>query len=225
MSRCGDFVAATALVLSLQERGAGGTRSRRCCTVVEIGSGLNSRFERLDNGQVRWVDLDLPDAMALRRRFFTDTDRRRMLAGSVLDEDWVAAVRASPGPYFFVAEAILIYLPEPEVRQALGIIARNFPGAELALDTSGSWIIANQHRHDSLSKVEAKMVWACDDPRQLERWGLGLWLRESRDLSQPQPELRRRMPLSLQVMLPAVKVLKRKGFARYRVNRYEVAPR
>lgn len=30
-------------------------------TVVDIGTGLNSRFERVDNGQVHWIDLDLPD--------------------------------------------------------------------------------------------------------------------------------------------------------------------
>jgi O-methyltransferase involved in polyketide biosynthesis len=194
-------------------------------TVVEIGAGLNTRFERLDNGQLRWIDLDLPDSMALRRRFFTETDRRAMLVGSVLDEDWVAAVKASPGPYFFVAEAVLLYLPEPQVRRALEIIAGNFPGARLVLDTTGSWIIANQHRHDSLKKVDAKMVWACDDPRELERWGLGLRTLESRDLGQLPPALRRRLPRRLRLALPAFRVLARKRFAFYKVNLYEVGLR
>jgi hypothetical protein len=58
-------------------------------TVVEIGTGLNTRFERVDNGQVHWIDLDLPDTIELRGKFFTDTDRRRMVAGSVLDEQWL----------------------------------------------------------------------------------------------------------------------------------------
>jgi O-methyltransferase involved in polyketide biosynthesis len=39
-------------------------------TVVEIGAGLNTRFERLDNGTVHWFDLDLPDTVELRRKFF-----------------------------------------------------------------------------------------------------------------------------------------------------------
>jgi O-methyltransferase involved in polyketide biosynthesis len=29
--------------------------------VVHIGCGLDTRFERLDNGRVEWFDLDLPD--------------------------------------------------------------------------------------------------------------------------------------------------------------------
>src|SRR5580704_1037709 len=81
-------------------------------TVVEIGTGLNTRFERVDNGQVHWFDLDLPDTIDLRRAFFADTGRRRMVAASVLDEDWLPVVAQSRGPYFFVAEGVLVYLPE-----------------------------------------------------------------------------------------------------------------
>ncbi len=33
-------------------------------TVVELGTGLNTRFERVDNGTVHWIDLDLPPAFA-----------------------------------------------------------------------------------------------------------------------------------------------------------------
>ena len=62
-------------------------------TVVELGTGLNTRFERVDNGQVHWFDLDLPDTIELRRNFFADTGRRRMVAASVLDEDWLPSRR------------------------------------------------------------------------------------------------------------------------------------
>ena len=42
-------------------------------TVIELGTGLNTRFERVDNGQVHWFDLDLPDTIELRGNFFADT--------------------------------------------------------------------------------------------------------------------------------------------------------
>ncbi|MFB7299234.1 class I SAM-dependent methyltransferase [Streptomyces rubiginosohelvolus] len=38
-------------------------------TVIEIGTGLNTRFERSDNARARWLDLDLPDCITMRRRF------------------------------------------------------------------------------------------------------------------------------------------------------------
>ncbi|MEM9504654.1 MAG: class I SAM-dependent methyltransferase, partial [Cyanobacteria bacterium P01_E01_bin.43] len=79
-------------------------------TVVEIGCGLNTRFERLDNGQARWFDLDLPDSLALRRQFFQDEPRRTMLEASVLDTDWMEPVAATGGPWCFISEAVIIYL-------------------------------------------------------------------------------------------------------------------
>jgi O-methyltransferase involved in polyketide biosynthesis len=66
-------------------------------TVVELGTGLNTRFERVGTDQAHWIDLDLPDTIELRRRFFADSDRRRMLAASVLDQDWLPAVQEARG--------------------------------------------------------------------------------------------------------------------------------
>lgn len=44
--------------------------------VVHIGCGLDSRFERVDNGKVEWYDLDLPDVIELRRKFIGDEGER-----------------------------------------------------------------------------------------------------------------------------------------------------
>ncbi|MDB5101470.1 MAG: tcmP, partial [Cyanobacteria bacterium RYN_339] len=35
--------------------------------IINIAAGLDTRFYRLDNGQLHWVDVDLPNSMALRR--------------------------------------------------------------------------------------------------------------------------------------------------------------
>ena len=47
--------------------------------VVNIGCGLDSRFSRIDNGRVRFYDLDLPDVIGIKRRFFEGTDRHRFI--------------------------------------------------------------------------------------------------------------------------------------------------
>src|SRR5690349_17507613 len=45
--------------------------------VVALGEGLETQFSRVDNGQVKWLSVDLPEVVALRTRFMPDTDRRR----------------------------------------------------------------------------------------------------------------------------------------------------
>jgi O-methyltransferase involved in polyketide biosynthesis len=149
-------------------------------TVVEIGCGLNTRFERLDNGRLHWFDLDLPEVVELRRKFFTDTERRTTLAGSVLDPGWIATVRQSPGPYFFVAEAVFLYLKEPEVKAALAQIAENFPCVSIAFDTTSRKAVDGANKDHARRKLAARFAWACDDPREIENWNIGLRLLESR---------------------------------------------
>jgi hypothetical protein len=40
-----------------------------------------------------------------------------------------------------------------------------------------------------MSLMDARMSWACDDPAELEGWGPGIRLAESRTLAQLPPEL------------------------------------
>jgi O-methyltransferase involved in polyketide biosynthesis len=161
-------------------------------TVVELGTGLNTRFDRLDNGRVHWFDLDLPDAIALRRRFFSDGERCRMLAGSVVDIEWFDMVDAAPPPYLFISEAVLIYLSGDEVRRVLTQLSDRFPGSLMAFDTAGKRMIGNQQRNRSLAQVSARLQWMCDRPRDIERWGPELL--DTRTLATPQPDIAKTWP-------------------------------
>lgn len=142
-------------------------------TVVELGTGLNARFERTDNGSVRWIDLDLPDTIALRRRFFADTGRRRMISASLLDDDWLPEVEATGGPYLFTADGVFPYLREEEVTGVLARLAARFPGAVLAFDTYPRVALEWEHKMAAKRDI-AYWQWSCDHPRTLERFGLRL---------------------------------------------------
>jgi O-methyltransferase involved in polyketide biosynthesis len=191
-------------------------------TVIEIGAGLNTRFERLDNGTVRWFDLDLPDTVELRRKFFTDSSRRVTLAASVLDPGWMATVRQSPGPYFFVSEAVFIYLTEEEVKAALAQIAANFPGASIAFDTATRKGISHANKEHARRELGARFAWACEDPGEIERWKIGLCLVESRPLLDIPDSFRPRLSVSMRVVLRLYAKLLPMVAKTYRLNLFAV---
>jgi O-methyltransferase involved in polyketide biosynthesis len=168
-------------------------------TVIELGTGLNARFERTDNGTARWIELDLPDTIELRRRFFADTERRQMLAASLLDEDWLPVVEQRPGPYFFVADGVLAYLCEDDVTGMLARIAGRFPGATIAFDTVTRMSMGQELTMAAKRNI-APWQWACDDPRSLER--LGLRLVESVAVTRPPAGLRAELPARYRYLLP-----------------------
>ncbi|MFO0946540.1 MAG: class I SAM-dependent methyltransferase [Planctomycetota bacterium] len=140
-------------------------------TVVEVGAGLDTRFERLDNGHVHWFDLDLPDAMEVRRQFFRESPRRTFLAGSVLEPDWIERVKATRAPaYLFLAEAVLLYFREEDVRQLFTMIADHFPGSLFAFDSCCVWARDNSRNFEAVKLTGAEFRWGIDEIRTVESW-------------------------------------------------------
>lgn len=189
-------------------------------TVVEIGCGLNTRFERLDNGQIHWFDLDLPDVIALRQQFFNDTDRRTMLAASVLDTQWMQQVKQSQGPYFFVSEAAIIYLETTQAEQAIAQIATHFKGASIAFDTTDSFMVENQAKHDAMRHLSAEswFKWKCDDPQQLTSLAENLTLVESKTFFDADSDILNNTPLSMRIVMRYFPFLIRRKLNHYRLN-------
>jgi O-methyltransferase involved in polyketide biosynthesis len=106
--------------------------------VVSLGEGLETQARRVDNGRMRWLSVDLPEAIRLRERFLPQTDRFRHLSISALDAAWMDAVDASSG-VIIVAQGLLMYLDAASVRALLSAIAERFPGADLIFDVVPPW--------------------------------------------------------------------------------------
>ena len=53
--------------------------------VINLGAGLDTRCERLPLVKGTWYDLDLPEVIDLRRRFFSETGQYRMIPKSLFD--------------------------------------------------------------------------------------------------------------------------------------------
>jgi O-methyltransferase involved in polyketide biosynthesis len=106
--------------------------------VVSLGEGLETQVRRVDNGRMRWLSVDLPDAIRMREVFLQPTDRFSHISVSALDRAWMDAVNLSSG-VFIVAQGLLMYLEPEEVRQLLSDIADRFPGAEMVFDVVPRW--------------------------------------------------------------------------------------
>jgi O-methyltransferase involved in polyketide biosynthesis len=122
--------------------------------VVHIGCGLDSRFERVDNGKVEWYDLDLPDVIGLRRKFIGDEGERYHLLGcSVLDDAWMETLKVhSQRPFLFLAENVFVYFKEAQVKTLVLRLRDHFPGAELVFDGWTPFFVWLGNRQLSSSK-------------------------------------------------------------------------
>jgi methyltransferase (TIGR00027 family) len=141
--------------------------------VLHLGCGLDGRAFRLAvPPSVLWFDVDQPGVIELRRRLYDDTDRYRMIGSSVTDEQWLRRIPTGR-PVLVVAEGLLMYLREDEVRQLLQRLTDRFEGGEMLFDTLCALA-------PLLSRFFTKgiITWGVRDARDLQRWNPKLRLLE-----------------------------------------------
>ncbi|MEM1023958.1 MAG: class I SAM-dependent methyltransferase [Myxococcota bacterium] len=194
-------------------------------TIVEIGCGLNTRFERLDNGEATWFDLDLPDSIALRRRYFEDEERRTMLAGNVVDQAWLEQVLAAGGPYLFLSEAVLVYLEETVVREAIIQITTRCSPAWLVTDVAAAKLATPEYAAKSRKRmgIRAWFAWGCDDARSPENWHPGIKLLSAESFSDAPDEIVARMPTIFRVLTRYAPWIARWMTKDYRIAHYQLS--
>ncbi|MBN1873536.1 MAG: class I SAM-dependent methyltransferase [Anaerolineae bacterium] len=147
--------------------------------VVHIGCGLDTRFDRVDNGQVMWYDLDMPPVIELRRQLLAETARYTMIASSALDLAWLDLVRTQNNrPFFFVAEGVFMYFTNAEMQRLVLALHERFPGAELVFDVCSPLIVGIQNLKLKLMKADFRMRWSLHHYDALEQWAPGIRLLE-----------------------------------------------
>jgi O-methyltransferase involved in polyketide biosynthesis len=141
-------------------------------TIVNIGCGLDTTFERVDNGTLQWYDLDLPDVICLRKQLIPETDRRTFIACSFLEEDWWRTIRVE-GNVLFVAAGVFYYFEEQEIRGFLTRLADRFPGSEILFDVSSPRGVRMANRaviRSSGLDDKSYLKWGLESPKVIASW-------------------------------------------------------
>jgi O-methyltransferase involved in polyketide biosynthesis len=139
--------------------------------VVNLGAGLDTRFYRLDNGTIHWVELDLPGVISFRRRLQEPaSERHPLMAGSVLEDGWVAEVmQDARARILFIAEGLFPYFTKEEHRKIFSYLVKHFPGQEMVFQTMAPSLIRELAQYSNLSRMSTKVEvrWGLDNSGQV----------------------------------------------------------
>jgi O-methyltransferase involved in polyketide biosynthesis len=100
---------------------------------------------------------------------------------------------AASRPVLVVAEGLLMYLGEADVRRLLLLLQETFPGCRLIADVFSRMTARAAPQHPSLKQTGANIGWGIDDPREIEIWSPGINLLEEWFFTQD-PDLNRLSP-------------------------------
>jgi O-methyltransferase involved in polyketide biosynthesis len=159
--------------------------------VVNLGGELDTQLYRVDNGRVHWFEIDLPESIGVRREFFEESARHRMIACSSLDFTWMEEIEGR-SPVMFVTAGLLPYSPPDEVNRLVTTLATRFPGSEMVFDTVSEWFFKTQPRGegqdrgihssaDALGHFVANKFHACTVQVRFKLQGVG----DAREVGSP----------------------------------------
>ena len=138
--------------------------------VVNLGAGLDTRFERLGPDKAAWYEVDVPEGIELRKKFFKETEQYRFIAASIFDQGWMNDIAVDDRPVLLIAEGLLMYFEEAQIRALFASLAEQFSGAEMLLEMLAPFLLGKARQHDSLKTLEKapEFKWSLMHARELE---------------------------------------------------------
>ena len=135
--------------------------------VLQVGCGMDSRVFRVDPpASVQWFDVDYPDVIDLRRQLFPERKAYHLIGAPLEDLRWLDEVpRDRPG--LLIAEGVLQYLSEAEVKALLNAVVAHFPGGQMIFDIFNPMIV--KRAGSNVGGTGATYKWGLDDPQEIKQ--------------------------------------------------------
>lgn len=139
--------------------------------VVNLGCGLDDSFQKVDNGQCRGYNIDMPDVIEVRNELLPGGEREKNIGCDLNEERWINQIDASQGAVFF-ASGVFYYMETEAVKRLLRRLAQRFPGGVLAFDS------CNRRGAKMMTKTwlkgagitDVNALFSLEDPATLKGW-------------------------------------------------------
>lgn len=151
----------------MDEQAAAFIKKHPDCVVVSVGCGLDTRFSRVDNGTILWYNLDFPEVITQRERFFAPNEREKNIPKSALDPTWPEDVKTNGKKLLIISEGMMMYLKEGEVKEFLQILTNGFDRLEAQFDLLYKGMVNKGGIHDTVKKTKARFNWGVKDGSEI----------------------------------------------------------
>lgn len=142
-----------------------------CCVVIHLGCGLDSRVMRVKQDSALWYDVDFPDVIAERRKFYREDEKYKMLPYDIRKKEWLDSVEKSTSAVV-VMEGISMYLDPYELSAVLSMLCSRFEKLSILMDCYTTFAAKASKIKNPINDVGVTKVYGMDDPLSLEKSGI-----------------------------------------------------
>lgn len=124
-------------------------------SIINLGSGLDTTFSRVDNGTIYWYNIDLPEAIKFRESLIQVKDREKNLPFSMFNYSWMDEISYSPEKgVFILAGGVFTYFYEDQIKTLVHDLSVRFPLGKILFDIPSKIGMKVANRHVKKSGIE-----------------------------------------------------------------------
>ena len=136
--------------------------------ILHVGCGMDSRCIRVETGEQQWFDVDFPEVIAERKRYFAESEHYHMIGSDIREESWLSQI-PSDKTAIIVMEGISMYLQRSELKAVLKRWKTHFAEVRILVDTYTVFAAKATKYKNPINEVGVTQVYGFDDPRDLEK--------------------------------------------------------
>ena len=137
-------------------------RQNKDALVLHIGCGLDSRCSRVGRPEVEWIDCDLPDVIAVRRKYFAESDHYHMKELDACDPEQIRGLPNSDSA-LVVLEGLSMYLTRGQLRGFLRALQAKYRELHILLDVYTEFGARVSKYGNPVNDVGVTVLYGLDD--------------------------------------------------------------
>lgn len=135
--------------------------------VLHLGCGMDSRVLRVNAKETPWYDIDFPNVIYERKKYYQENDSYHMVEADVRKKDWLSGIPHTEHA-IVVMEGVSMYFEPDELSEVLGRIMNHFETVNLLMDCYTTFAAKVSKYKNPINDVGVTQVYGMDDPRALE---------------------------------------------------------
>ena len=136
------------------------------CVVLHVGCGMDSRVERINAKDTMWYDMDFPEVMGERRKYYVETEHYCMVSVDMRSGGWKKCIDGNQNAIILM-EGVSMYFKPEELTALLSAFGQHFASVSLLMDCYSERAAKLSKYKNPINDVGVTEVYGYDNPHAL----------------------------------------------------------
>ena len=135
--------------------------------IIHIGCGMDSRIERVGTMQHCWYDVDFPEVIQERKRYYQESEKYHMIEADARNHNWITLLPAGKKA-IVIMEGVSMYFQLDELKLLLQNIRKHFVHVDILIDCYTVFAAKASKYKNPINDVGVTVVHGIEHPKLLE---------------------------------------------------------